>query len=312
MKILTASPPGSAEWQRARAGRITASIAADILLGATEGVFTYGTPLSAWARIKREREGGELDEPDPKKAELFRWGQLSEPVHRALLEGVTPYTISDSPGVVEHPSCPWLVATPDGIASGGDAPGPGVVELKAPTSWGQTKWSDGPPLAYQVQAAVQAMCCRLDWFLVSALIPPSPVWSTDALKPDVVQWILDGLGMFWEVHVARDIPPEPSSSDLELVTRMFRPEVGREIDLPADLAQVALELSAHKAAAEAAEEGQKACKARIIQALGGAERGVFPDGSGFTYKTQRRVSPPRLEETVSEFQVLRAFSAKAR
>jgi hypothetical protein len=58
------------------------------------------------------------------------------------------------------------------------------------------------------------------------------------------------------------------------------------------------------------EEEIRARENALKAAIGDATMGVLADGSGWSWKTQRRVDPPRMEERVTEFRVLRRMKGK--
>lgn len=317
--------PLSKEWFEARKGKITASSAASILCEpGTPGV--YGTPLTEFTRITRELNGlAEADLPpdddDEERAaneddleeeertserDDLEWGNNSEPIHRAMLAKAAKATIEPCTGLYVHDSFDWLAATPDGIVTC-PVNGTGLAELKAPTRFGMLKWeNDQPPFGYVIQVCVAMMCAKMPWDLLSVLVPPRPRWRRTYLTPEMEEFILSGLAEFWTEHVMRDLPPPAtgSSKDLAALKALYPQSSTRRIVFSTPAIAAAQQLEDAKAAIKEAERQKADAQAVILSELGDAEAGVLPDGTGYTYKTQRSERKASEARTL-EFRVLR-------
>lgn len=296
--------PGTPEYAEATRGKITASIAADILCPGEEGV--YGNPLTAWMRITgRDTDGIEDNE-------ALEWGRESEDVHARLLARKAGVSVAaQAPGLIFDPDLPWLGASPDLILFNEDGT-QGVGELKAPSDWKVKHWLEhGVPMGYAVQLSVQMRCVRVPWGIASALVPPAPVWQLVHHSPDMETWILEGLTAFWEDHVKTDVPPDPDRAwinerTLASIKKLHVPEPGlaMAVDETSPLLQVALDFERAKAEIKEAEQRKAQAEAALIQGMQGCELLYLPDGSGYSRKKQVTNYKPQPARTV-ESTVLR-------
>lgn len=308
MKILTTAPAGSAEWHKARAGKIGSTAAVDILLGADLNHRTFGSPMSQWARLTGRTEKDANPSDDPELAAILRWGSASESLHRDLLAEETGGTFEGPPGVVQHDAHDWLAVSPDGYATLAEH-GRGTIELKAPTRFTVHEWEDAAPLPYQVQGAAVMAVTDTPFCVVSALIPPRPRWYVVQRDAAFEQYLLDTLGRFWDEHVLRDIPPPATFRpvDKALLFKLHPKDNGAEVVLPAEFELEFASLRDESAQLDAIEKAVAGRKARICQAIGPNSIGRAGPFSA-TYKHQTRTTSCKHCGAVtshSEFRVLR-------
>lgn len=235
MKILGIAPLTPA-WHVERRSSITATDVPKIL-----GVSDYGTGLDVWARITDKLEPEELDARD---RPWLEWGNRTEEMHRHWIGELAGVAVSCSPGLVQHPTIPWLKATPDGLyindaPDGGDlGQGPdisciewdGCLETKAPGPWSGFDPEDDAPLGFQAQVAAQLACTGLDEAILSSLTWPGPKWSRFERQQGVIDDLLSGLTDWWEAHVVKDVMPPVVGRDLDTLKKMWPKDCGRIIE----------------------------------------------------------------------------------
>jgi putative phage-type endonuclease len=136
---LIDAPQRSQDWLDARAGKITASLAAAIL-----GVDKNKGPLAAY----REIVGPHKDRSN----RHTEWGVEFEASARSSYECDTG-NLAIETGFWVHPTLPWLGASPDGLVNAD-----GVLEVKCP----QNIPTEVPP-HHAVQMAVQMACTDREW-----------------------------------------------------------------------------------------------------------------------------------------------------
>lgn len=304
---------GTQEWHDARKGKITGSTAAAILAPGQAGV--RGTPLTEWRRITQELAGMDLELGAPPDADdaadddgdtlsdILAWGSESERLHAELLRK-QGWHVDLNQDLRVDADRPWLAGTPDGtvLADGQRS----VLEMKAPVH-NFSVWRDEAPMGARVQAAIYMHLLDLDSAVVSALIPPRPRWHLIVRNDEWEAWALDKLDRFWHDHVLADIPPPATGSDGDLeVLKLIYPEhrEGTAVRLTDDALVAATRLEHAKAMKKEAEAIEAEAKAIIVAAIGDAEYGILPDGSGFTYRASSRSEPAREARTVS-FRTLR-------
>jgi putative phage-type endonuclease len=143
---------GTAEWLSERAGRVTASALANVLM--KKDAAGYQNYL---AQLVCERLTGQPTETF--KSAAMEHGNETEPQARAFYELETGLTVAEC-GFVAHPSISWTGASPDGIV-GSD----GLVEIKCPQPAKHMKNLMGGAIdrGYTLQMQWQMECTERKW-----------------------------------------------------------------------------------------------------------------------------------------------------
>ncbi len=315
MKVLTTAAPGTQEWLRARAGKIGGSTVADIVCGAMPDVKTYGTPLSAWLKIKTEREAlesgayddGTYDaltsgESDEQKSDEDRvspddylwWGNASEDIHREILGEFTGYKVTDAPGVLEDAEFPWLIASPDGGLQRESFPD-GIAELKAPWSPATIdQWKGAnAPLFVQVQLATYFRVWNRDWGVGSAFRPPrrKPKYWEIMRDEAFEDRMMNILVRFWEEHVVADVPPEVTGSEVDyklMREKLFPTTDGTVIELSEQAREATARRQALMENIKPMEKEAAALRNMIMSELGTAAYGELGNGYAWRFTEEGR------------------------
>lgn len=143
---------GSAEWLALRAGKVTASRIADVMMAkTTAGYKNYMADLIV------ERLTGSKTESFTTSA--MQWGVDNEPLARAEYEIKTGGFV-DQVTFVEHPSIEMFGCSPDGLI--GDD---GLVEIKCPNTATHIDYvmADKPPAKYVPQMQCQLAVTGRKW-----------------------------------------------------------------------------------------------------------------------------------------------------
>ena len=301
---------GTPEWFAARRGKVTGSTAAAILAPGQSGV--RGTPLSEWLRITKELKGEDFAEPEPETPDdegdglhdILAWGSGSEDFHAHLLRK-QGWGVKLNQDLIVSADRPWLAGTPDGYVQTEDG-SESLLELKAPVH-NFSQWREEAPMGARIQASIYMHLTDMDSAIVSALIPPKPRWHTIIRNDEWEAWALDTLDRFWHGHVLADIPPEATATEHDLdMLKLIYPEhkAGPAVRLANDALAAAAQLEHAKAMKKEAERIEAEAKAIIVAAIGDAEYGILPDGSGFSYRTTSRTEPASDARSIS-FRTLR-------
>jgi hypothetical protein len=154
-------------WRRERAAFVTASRFADVMaFGKT------GQPLKErrdyLGEIVTERLTGEPCSMI--LAPALGWGNDVEPYGKTAYEIATGCVLRE-PGLLKHPSIPWVAATPDGLVDpdGGyesKCPANSLVHLQT--------WLDGMPKAHMPQIQGGMWVCERAWWDFVSYDPRMP------------------------------------------------------------------------------------------------------------------------------------------
>lgn len=166
--IVFDDPQGSEGWRRARAGKVTASRASDVMAKGRNGAPSL-TRSAYLAELIAETLTGEPVNSFKGNADTER-GILLEPDARLAYEIATGETVRQV-GLIRHPFIARAAASPDGLI--GEL---GGLEVKCPKPHVHLDYllSGTPPSAYQPQMAMQAMCAELAWVDFVSYCPVFP------------------------------------------------------------------------------------------------------------------------------------------
>lgn len=276
-------------WLAARRAGIGGSDVAAIL-----GVNRYRSALEVWA----EKCGYEIPREE---SEAAGHGHGLEGYVLAELAAASGVAIDRLENVTRrHPSVEWAFYSPDG-AAWDDCACEGVLpEAKTVGGWASLDWEDGIPAYYWPQVQHGLWVTGL-WRALVGVLRGGPYainfrWSWVERDPRYVEECVPALARFWRSVVDRE-PPAPDGSDsaAKAIKAMFPESIREEpIELPGALADEAAEHDALKAEMAALDQRAREINNRARLALGEHARGLFADGSGWTW-TKGRKQFKRLE-----------------
>lgn len=192
-------------------------------------------------------------------------------------------------------------ATPDYVRPNGE---PVECKTVAPEKWDE--WQEQAPLAYQLQALVQAMLMDAPRAWIAVMIDNRAKDFHVFEVPRHAQAearIVERVAAFWRAVAAGEMPAADYAKDGAAIAAMFPRDNGEVVDLSGDnrLPGMLVRRAELKAAVSAAEAELDAIDAEIKAKLGPASEATLP-GWKVTLKAQTR--PERLMPA-STFRVLR-------
>jgi putative phage-type endonuclease len=259
----------------------------------------WGTPL----HVYRDKLGLSL----PKSSWEMEQGLNLEPLVAALYTQETGRELAICEHT-QHPSIPWLLASPDRLARDR------LVELKTTgfakrgeDGWGEAGSDEVPPV-YLCQAQHQMLVSGIDLCDI-ALVVGQDVRVVDTPQGMVLIGVQDFRiysvpfsrefceRMFaaeesvWRM-VERQEPPEPDWSHPATADLMMRykPAKGISRELTPEVGVMAAQYRMLSEGIAQAEKQQKAMKAKLSAAMGDAELGILPCGYTIERKLVTRAS----------------------
>lgn len=174
-------------------------------------------------------------------------------------------------------------------------------------------WDDGVPLYYRVQCAHEALVVGSSRCTGAALVAGQRLaWEDVCVNASdaLARQIIGATKHFFDTHIVGDAEPAADGSDSArhaLAELYPSSRQGECIQLGREMMDAAMELDALRDSTKRSEKRIDEIVNTIIQAIGHAESAVFPDGSGYTLRTQKRKAVMTSEST---FRVLRRTKAK--
>lgn len=299
---LVIFPEERQSWLGKRQSGIGGSDAAAVL-----GLSPWKSRLALWAE-----KTGKVDRPNLDELEWIEWGNvLEEPIAQKYVQ-VTGRKLVDWGrfAIRISPTHRFMHCTIDREIQPFDGqPECGDLSIKNVGFFKLKDWETEAPLQYQVQLQHELAVTGLQWGSFAVLIGGQKfAWLDSPRNEKFIAHLIEKEEEFWNL-VQRDIPPETDGSDStrEVLARLYPSDMGEAIALPVELADLAEERRNLKEHIAIYQKRAQDIENRIKAALGNASVGVFPDGSGFSWKQQHR------NETIvkaSDFRVLREIKAK--
>jgi putative phage-type endonuclease len=285
------------EWLR---HRMTGLGASDI--AAACGVSPWESPFTLWARKRGLL--GEKTETEP-----MRWGLLLEPVILQEYAERTKRKAKPMGLLLRSDEHPWALATCDGTTSiDGDRWWP--LEIKTTSLFAADDWSDGPPEHYMLQMQQQALVREDDIVTTACLIGGNRfVWCDVERDERLIRKIIHHGQDMWRRIVEDDPPDVDGSESTKKTLSILYPQESRNvaIGLDGDFLDVADELEQLKERIKTSIARVNELESRVKAAIGTADRGLLPDGRGWSWRSQNRSAYTVPEQTI---RVLRSIKPK--
>lgn len=286
-------------WLAARNTGIGASEVAVVL-----GESPWSSPLHLYAR----KTGQLVEDQD---SEVLEAGRRLEPVVIEWAGDRMGCEVLGGGILYRSDAEPWALATLDAWANLDGVWVP--LEVKTTGAHHADAWEEGAPRHYWWQCQAQAFVMGAPRVAIACLIGGQRlVWDVIERDEGAIAHMVRECSAFWR-RVEEHIPPEPDGTEHSkraLAAMYPHAEEGKVVELPGELIDVADELEVAKAEKKAAEKRATEAENRIKAALGDAERGVFADGSGFSFKEVHL--PERNMKPTTFRRLTRTKSKKAR
>ncbi len=281
-KVLVADPLKDREtWKKIRRERkaIGSSLAAACLGQARM------SPLEAYASIM---------ELDPEADELYekafiKRGMFMEPGILQWLCYEKDLEFIPSPGLLECPGVPWLVATPDGIGRCKKTGKLYALEVKKNDDARRPEWSPEPPYQYQLQHNIAMLCACLDEGFLACDFGRGELHIVERVRDDVnLEIALDELNVWREEYLLTETPPPLTSSEgsMRIFKALHPKDNGGRVILSAAGIEAGTKYEDLGTTIGLLEKDREQQKAVLVAEIGDNTFGVMPDGSGFSFKTQ--------------------------
>lgn len=284
-------------WLRARRDGLGASDAAAIL-----GVSPWASALEVYSE-KVSTEPVQMEPP----SDYAKWGSILEPFVVSEFAAQTGRAVKREGRLLRSRRHPWQIATLDARQRKTPRGAPGLVEVKT------TKFDwDRVPEDIWAQVQHQFSVTRMRYGSIVVFNRTSCETTVVDVKPDpdYIGELIEIEADFWS-NLEKGIPPEPdgSVSAAKTLRKLYPQHVpGKEIMLDTDLIDVGSALEQAKQSKKGIEGEIREYESKLISAIGEAEIGLLPDGTVYTYRSQKRAE---FISKATEYRVLRRKEARA-
>lgn len=294
------------EWLRERRKGVQASEAAAIL-----GVDPRQGPTAIYA----QKIGALTVDETP----VMKWGRKCEDLTAEAYAEESGRLVVLPPGgpfeIRRNQYAPWLGATLDrmtGPDSTSDLIEIAPLECKVVGGFNASKWSEEPPVQFQVQVQIQMFCTETRWSSLAALIgwPPRPVWVDIARNDRFLAVAIPRLEEFWQRVVDRRPPdPDPTPATSEALRALWPADTGATIALPADTLDLVDRWQVAKARKSAADGEAEEIENQLRARMRDATTGTLSDGTALVLKTTA-VKAYAVEHKAKTYRTLRHYVPK--
>lgn len=250
---------------------------------------------------------GELEPEESEATDQSRWGVILEPHVAEEYERQTERELGRWQELVRSTQNPVMQATPDYRIAGTDVP----VEIKTTGFFRADEWEDGPPPRVYYQLQHQMYVTGADWGSIGLLIGGSRFhWADIVRDEDAIAYLLDHCMEFWHMVTHRIMPPVDESPEVTEALKALFPHAAEteEIMLPEKATVWDRELTDVRDEIKALTSRRNYLENELRAAIGNAEIGILPDGSGaFTLKNTNRAG---YTVPAKSFRTLRRTKAK--
>ncbi len=279
------------EWLEARRTGIGASDM-PVILGLS--------PFKSALQLYHEKIG--MNTETAGELEWLYWGnELQNPIAKRYAE-VTgrPVTVSPDPYTIhwsEDLRHPYLFATLDaqarrGIIEGDDRSGEdGALEIKNASVYVGDKWTDEPPVDYQVQNQHQQLVGAFGWGSIAALIGGNRfLWADIERNNDFINGVLiPAAAEFWARVQAKEPPPiDGSESAKKFLAELYPVDKGTTIALDGTAIDWDAEIVETKKIISEAEARKTLAENQLKNAIGDNSAATLSNGVVWTFKAQSR------------------------
>lgn len=244
--------------------------------------------LSKW-KSPLELYMDKLGELETTENEPMLWGHLLEPVIRQEYSNRTGRTVVVPTGIIRHPTVPFALMTPDGIAD--DSRVLQVKTARTAEGWGEPGSADVPQ-DYMLQVQHEMFVTQLPVADVAVLVGGSDfrIYVVEA-DADLQAMLLEQERAFWECVQNRN-PPAPMNR--EDVKRRWRVSSGRQCEASPDEAGKVTVLRQWKEIAKQLDERIEGLTAELQAYM--ADAAELISDSGDTLATWKNISTnPRFD-----------------
>jgi len=269
----------SPEWHRVRAAGIGGS---DV--GTIVGCNPWESPYTWWAK----RKG--LIESDIPRNDAMEWGTRLEPaILGRFMDDHPELAVQPDCGTWQHRERGWQIANPDALYQAADG-SLGIVEVK--TARYEDAWADGVPVYYRTQVQWYLQTFGLKHAYVVVLFSGSKYREfeieADSFEQDTNLATVDA---FRAAYVDADGKPDLSTPMLSTynTVRELHPDI--DSDSSVELGELGLHYFQAMEQLAECESDMNELRARVLEAMGTAKRGLLYDQWVLTRQARKGGTP---------------------
>ena len=268
------------DWLQMRKAGIGGSDAA-----AACGLSRWKSPFQLWSE--------KTDRIIPAKAgEAAYWGSQLETLLRAEVAKRMPEVeVRECPFFLRSKEHKFMLANIDGYVKNEDGSF-SVLEIKTANAYAMQDWQDGLPIEYFAQIMHYMVVTGMSSAYVAVLLGGNEfrIQKYDR-DEDMIRHIIQMEEHFWYEYMLKDVPPEATAKDNEVLGQLYPKSETKAIEMPVKAREVLADYEQANRDLALAKEKKEEAEAKLKMMLADAEVGIID-----SYKISwKNVSTTRLD-----------------
>jgi putative phage-type endonuclease len=294
------------EWLSVRGTGLGASEIGGVL--GMPGVAHRSSPLKVYLE-----KTGELEAEDLSDVEAIAWGHLMEPVIAEQYRRKTGRHIERGRAgrfqVLRSTEHPWAMCSLDFWTAENDNSPRRPLEIKNVSSFLAEDWLNGVPDYYYAQVQQQLLVTGAAKATSALCLGGNRLLWCDVPRDDeMIRKIVYHGSRFWQRVTERERPEiDDSVATKDALARLYPRSNGQVVVLPAMMLDAVYDWRRLKDELKKMKKQIDLRESQLKDALGEAERGVFPSGEAVSWRAQTTRAHQVAEST---FRVLRFHESK--
>ena len=248
------------------------------------GLSRWKSPFQLWSE--------KTDRIIPTKAgEAAYWGSVMEPILRAEFTKRTNLEVHECPFFLRNKEHKYMLANIDGYVKNEDGSF-SVLEIKTANAYAVQDWQDGLPIEYFAQIMHYMVVTGMNSAYVAVLLGGNEfrIQKYDR-DEDMIQHIIQMEEHFWYDYILKDIAPEATAKDNEILCQLYPKSETKAIEMPTKAREVLADYEQANRDLALAKEKKEEAEAKLKRMLADAEVGIID-----SYKISwKNVSTTRLD-----------------
>lgn len=226
-----------------------------------------------------------------KAGEAAYWGSVMEPVLRAEFTKRTNLEVHECPFFLRSKEHKFMLANIDGYVKNEDGSF-SVLEIKTANAYAVQDWQDGLPIEYFAQIMHYMVVTGMNSAYVAVLLGGNEfrIQKYDR-DEDMIQHIIQMEEHFWYDFILKDIAPQATAKDNEILGQLYPKSESKAIEMPQKAREVLADYEQANRDLALAKEKKEEAEAKLKLMLSEAELGII-DGYKISWKN---VSTTRLD-----------------
>lgn len=238
-----------------------------------------------------------------KAGEAAYWGSVMEPILRAEFIKRTNLEVHECPFFLRSKEHRHMLANIDGYGVEGSSYF--CIELKTANTFAIQDWQSGLPIEYYCQIMHYMAVTGMNSAYVAVLLGGNEFRIQKYERDeDMIQHIIQMEEHFWYEYMLKDVPPEATAKDHDVLGQLYPKSETKAIEMPTKAREVLADYEQANRDLALAKEKKEEAEAKLKMMLAESEVGII-DGYKISWKnvSTTRLDSKKVKALLSEDQL---------